>query len=61
MDLEEIITDVRVIVKERGLFESREMMLELFVWLVGEKLHVVLTFSPVGEKLGNGCGWFCLI
>ena len=30
-DMEEIITDMRVIVKERGLFESKEVMLKLFV------------------------------
>lgn len=30
-DMEEIIGDMRVIVKEKGLFESREVMLKLFV------------------------------
>lgn len=54
-DMEEIIGDMRVIVKERGLFESREIMLKLFVQLVRENLHIVLTFSPVGEKLRNRC------
>jgi len=54
-DMEEILGDMRVIVKERGLFESREIMLKLFVQLVRENLHIVLTFSPVGEKLRNRC------
>ncbi len=30
-DMEEILTDMRVMVKERGLLESREVMLKLFV------------------------------
>jgi len=29
-DLEEIIGDMRVIVKERGLYETRDVMLKLF-------------------------------
>jgi len=57
-DIEEILTDMRPIVKERGLFESREVMLKLFVQLVRENLHIVLTFSPVGEKLRNRCRQF---
>ena len=57
-DMEEIIGDMRVIVKERGLLESREVMLKLFVQLVRENLHIVLTFSPVGEKLRNRCRQF---
>ena len=54
-DMEEIIGDMRVIVKEKGLLESREVMLKLFVQLVRENLHIVLTFSPVGDKLRNRC------
>ena len=37
-DMEEILTDMRVMVKERGLLESREVMLKLFVQLVRENL-----------------------
>ena len=57
-DMEEILTDMRVMVKERGLLESREVMLKLFVQLVRENLHIVLTFSPVGDKLRNRCRQF---
>lgn len=57
-DLEEIITDMRVIVKERGLYDTRDVMLKLFTQLVRENLHIVLTFSPVGEKLRNRCRQF---
>lgn len=57
-DMDEIIGDMRVIVKEKGLMESREVMLKLFVQLVRENLHIVLTFSPVGEKLRNRCRQF---
>ena len=57
-DIEEILGDMRPMVKERGLLESREVMLKLFVQLVRENLHIVLTFSPVGEKLRNRCRQF---
>ena len=54
-DLEEIITDIRPLMKETGKIENRENMLKHFVYLVRENLHIVLTFSPVGDKLRNRC------
>ena len=50
-DLEEIITDVRPLAKEAGRLDSRDSILKYFVNLVRENLHIVLAFSPVGEKL----------
>lgn len=57
-DLEEIITDVRPLAKEAGRLESRDSILKYFVSLVRENLHIVLAFSPVGEKLRTRCRQF---
>lgn len=54
-DWEEIINDVRPLAKEAKIFESRESILKYFVYLVRENLHIVLAFSPVGEKLRKRC------
>ena len=54
-DLEEIITDIRPLAKEAGLYDSRDVLLKHFVHLVRSNLHIVLAFSPVGEKLRNRC------
>ena len=54
-DLEEIIADIRPLAKEAGLYDSRDVLLKYFVYLVRENLHIVLAFSPVGEKLRNRC------
>jgi dynein heavy chain len=57
-DLEEIIADVRPLAKEAGLYDSRDVLLKHFVYLVRENLHIVLAFSPVGDKLRNRCRQF---
>lgn len=57
-DLEEIIGDIRPLVKEAKIDETRDKMLKYFVQLVRENLHIVLTFSPVGDKLRNRCRQF---
>ena len=57
-DLEEIINDVRPLAKEAGLYDSRDVLLKHFISLVRENLHIVLAFSPVGEKLRNRCRQF---
>ena len=54
-DIEEILTDIRPIAKEMKLDETRAILMNLFVQLVRENLHIVLAFSPVGEKLRNRC------
>ena len=54
-DIEEIINNVAPFTKEAGMFESRENNLKMFVFLVRENLHIVLTFSPVGTKLRTRC------
>ena len=54
-DIEEIINNVSPMTREAGMFESRENNLKMFVFLVRENLHIVLTFSPVGTKLRTRC------
>lgn len=54
-DIEEIINNVSPMTRESGMFESRENNLKMFVFLVRENLHIVLTFSPVGTKLRTRC------
>ena len=53
--MEEIITDIRPLAKEAGLYDARDVLLKHFVHLVRSNLHIVLAFSPVGEKLRNRC------
>ena len=66
-DMDEIIGDMRVIVKEKGLMESREVMLKLFVQLVrefddrGRVFHAAVDVAiegdqPVPEPRGTSCG-----
>ena len=54
-DLEEIIGEVKPLALEAGKFDSREAILKHFVYLVRENLHIVLTFSPVGENMRKRC------
>ena len=57
-DIEEIINDVRPLAKEAGKFDSRDVILKHFVSLLRENLHIVLAFSPVGDKLRTRCRQF---
>ena len=52
-DLEEINNDLRPIAKEKGRPEN--MLYPLFLEQCRENLHIVLTFSPVGNKLRERC------
>lgn len=52
------MSDVRPMAKEAKLYDSRDVLLKFFVQLVRENLHIVLAFSPVGEKLRNRCRQF---
>jgi dynein heavy chain len=49
---------MRPIAKQKGLVESREQLMKLFNQLTRENLHIILAFSPVGEKLRNRCRQF---
>ena len=54
-DMEEIYYLIRPIVKERGLFETKELMNQIFIQNNKKNLHIVMSFSPVGNKLSNRC------
>lgn len=54
-DVEEILGDIRPLAKEAGIFDFKADLLRFFVSKVRDNLHIVLTFSPVGEKLRNRC------
>ena len=47
---EEIINLVRPLAKEAGLPDAKDLILGHFIHLSRENLHIVLAFSPVGEK-----------
>lgn len=57
-DFEEILGDIAPLAKEAKIMDTREAKLKFFVQLVRENLHIVLAFSPVGEKLRNRCRMF---
>lgn len=57
-DLEEIIGDLRPLVKERGIQDSKDQIMQFFVQLCRENLHIALAFSPVGDKLRDRCRMF---
>lgn len=44
--------------KENGRGESRDAVLAYFVQLCRDNLHIVLTFSPVGDQFRNRCRQF---
>ena len=49
-DLDEILSNLRLIVKDRSLVDNVDKALELYKQKVKDNLHVVLNFSPVGTK-----------
>jgi len=57
-DKDNIISSVRNEAKAAGVADSREAMFEFFIKNVRTNLHVVLCFSPVGEKFRVRCRKF---
>ena len=59
-DYEEILTEMRIIAsKEKDkIIDTRENLMKLFTQKTRQNLHIVLAFSPVGEKLRNRCRQF---
>lgn len=45
----EIYDLLRPIAKDNGVPEGKDSVMNYFVQLVRENLHIILTFSPVGE------------
>lgn len=59
-DYEEILSEMRSLAsKEKTkIIDTRENLMKLFNQKTRENLHIVLAFSPVGEKLRNRCRQF---
>lgn len=57
-DYEEILGDLRPIAKEKKMDQGRDNLLKMFTNNVKKNLHIVLAFSPIGEKLRNRCRMF---
>ena len=49
---------VRPLAKEAGKLESREAILQHYVYLVRENLHIVLCMSPIGAGFRTRCRMF---
>jgi dynein heavy chain len=49
---------MRPIAQKEKIIDSRENLMKLFIQLTRQNLHIVLAFSPVGEKLRNRCRQF---
>ena len=57
-EIDQIIQDLRPKAAQYKREDTKESILELFVHLVRENLHICLTFSPIGDKLRERCRQF---
>merc|ERR1711968_403596 len=57
-EMEEIVGKVRPLAKAAGKLETRDIVLQHYVHLVRENLHIVLAFSPIGAGFRNRCRMF---
>jgi dynein heavy chain len=57
-DIDQICQDLRPLAVQMKREDNKDSLLELFVHQVRENLHIVLTFSPVGDKLRERCRQF---
>ncbi|KAL0216159.1 hypothetical protein P9112_008343 [Eukaryota sp. TZLM1-RC] len=57
-DYEELITQMRPIIRELGLSETRDAIYHQFIQRVRDNLHVVLCMSPVGDSFRRNCRQF---
>ena len=48
-EMEQIVGRVRPLAKAAGKLETRDIVLQHYVHLVRENLHIVLAFSPIGD------------
>jgi len=60
-DNDEIFTDLKQLVKEKSMVETRENIFTFFSQNVRQNLHIVLAFSPVGSKLRNRLRQVCFV
>ena len=52
-ELDKIVDDMRPIMKREGKIGTRSVCLEQFNLRIRDNLHVVLSFSPVGDAFRN--------
>jgi len=57
-ELEGIRSDVRPLAKEAKKIDTNEVLWQHFVQLCRENLHIMLTFSPVGQQFRDRCRQF---
>lgn len=57
-EIEKIIGAVRPLAKAAGKVETREAILQHYVYLVRENLHIVLCMSPIGAGFRTRCRMF---
>ncbi|CAM9370413.1 unnamed protein product, partial [Discosporangium mesarthrocarpum] len=57
-ELEKIVGMVRPLAKAAGKLETRDVILQHYVQLVRENLHIVLCMSPIGASFRNRCRMF---
>lgn len=62
-DFEEIMNDIRNMKKDNPKIntDTRENIMKFFVQNTRDNLHIVLTFSPAGDKLRTRCREFSSI
>ena len=57
-ELEKIVGMVRPLAKKAGKLETRDAVLQHYVYLVRENLHIVLCMSPIGAGFRTRCRMF---
>lgn len=57
-DIDAICQDLKPKAQQEGKPDTKEALMERFVQQVRDNLHIVLTFSPVGDKLRERCRQF---
>jgi len=57
-ELEKIVGMVRPLAKAAGKVETREAILQHYIYLVRENLHIVLCMSPIGAGFRTRCRMF---
>jgi dynein heavy chain len=57
-ELEKIVAMVRPLAKAAGKLETREAILQHYIHLVRENLHIVLCMSPIGAGFRTRCRMF---
>lgn len=57
-ELEKIVGMVRPLAKAAGKIETREAILQHYIYLVRENLHIVLCMSPIGAGFRTRCRMF---